>query len=56
MTQQDTGDLAAVPEEAMRDVDDHPEDNALEGGPDDGDLETIYNNPGEFVDLSEEED
>ncbi len=55
MTQQDTGDLAAVPEEERRDVDDHPEDNALEGGPDDDDLESIYKNPGEVVDLSEEE-
>lgn len=47
----DTGHLAAVPEEQMRDFDDHAGDNALEGGADDGDLESIFANPGELVDL-----
>lgn len=54
-TEQDTGDVAAVSEEEMRDVDDHPGDNALEGGADDEDLTSIFDNPGEVVDLGDGE-
>ncbi len=53
MTHRDTGDVAAVPEEEMRDVDDHPGDSALEGGADDDDLASIFDNPGDVVDLGE---
>lgn len=55
MTLQDTGDVAAVPEEEMRDVDDHPDDTALEGGADDDDLGSIFDNPGDVVDLGDGE-
>lgn len=49
MADEDTGTLAAVPEEEMRDFDDDPDDAALEGGADD-DLADVYLNPGEAVD------
>lgn len=54
MTDPDTGTIAEVPPEQWRDVDDHPDDYAIQGGRDD-DLEDIYDNPGDVVDLSSEE-
>lgn len=53
MTSEDTGTVAEVPAEQRRDVDDHPEDYALEGGADD-ELDDVYGDPGEVVDLEGE--
>lgn len=55
MSDEDTGTIAAVPPDQRRDVDDRPEDSALEGGADD-DLDDIFSNPGELVELSEKEE
>jgi len=46
----DTGDIAWVSEEERLDSDEGEGSNALEGGADDN-LEDIYENPGEVVEL-----
>ncbi len=53
-TEEDTGVLAQVPSDQWRAADDHPDDIALEGGPDD-DLDDVYADPGEVVELTDEE-
>ncbi len=53
-TEEDTGVLAQVPSDQWRDADDHPDDIALEGGADD-DLDDVYADPGEVVELTDEE-
>ncbi len=55
LSDEDTGTIAAVPPDQRRDVDDRPEDSALEGGADD-DLDDIFSNPGELVELSDKEE
>jgi hypothetical protein len=47
---EDTGQLAAVPEQLRLDVDEGFYSNALEGGDDTDGLEEIYANPGELID------
>ncbi len=54
MSDTDTGTVGEVPADQRRDVDDHPDDVALEGGPDD-DLGDIYANPGELVELGDKD-
>ncbi len=54
MIDEDTGTLAEVSTHEWRDVDDHPDDYAIEGGPND-DLEEVYAQPGELVELAEME-
>ncbi len=54
MTDEDTGTVAEVSPNEWRDVDNHPDDYAIEGGRDDH-LEDIYNEPGEVVVLAEKE-
>lgn len=50
---QDTGVLAEVPEAERLGVDEGPGANALDGGADD-DLDDVYAEPGDVVDLSGE--
>lgn len=46
----DIGDIAAVPDDQQLDVDEGPGADASEGGADD-DLDDVYANPGEVVEL-----
>lgn len=46
----DIGDLAEVPEHERLDVDEGPDANAADGGVDD-DLDDVYADPGEVVEL-----
>ncbi len=54
ISDQDTGTIAEVPADQRRDTDDQPEDVALEGGADD-DLDDVFANPGEFIQLGDRE-
>jgi hypothetical protein len=51
----DIGVVAEVPEDQRLDVDEGPDSDAIEGGDDTDELDEIYANPGEFVDLTEDE-
>lgn len=55
MSDEDIGTIAEVPPDQRRDVDDHPEDSALEGGADDN-LDDLFANPGEVVQLGDTEE
>lgn len=54
MSDQDIGTIAEVPPEQRRDVDDHPEDSALEGGLDD-ELDDVFADPGPLVEINDVE-
>lgn len=51
----DVGTIAEVDEEHRLDVDEGEGANALEDGDDTDDLEDVYADPGEVIDLEDEE-